>query len=45
MENLQIKKNYFEFFNGKSNVSKKEDNPKILLISRNNNKPRKINNK
>ena len=46
MENLQIKKkNSFEFFNGKSNVSKKEDDAKILLMSRNNNKSRNINNK
>lgn len=46
MENAQIKKkNSFEFFNGKSNISKKEDDAKLLLMSRNNNKLRNINNK
>ena len=47
MENLQIKKkNSFEFFNGKSNVSKTEDDTKLLLMTKNNNnKPRNSINK
>ena len=45
MENMQIKKNNsFEFFNGKSNLSKKEDDSKLILMTKNNNKPRIINN-
>lgn len=46
MENMQIKKNNsFEFFNGKSNITKKEDDTKLLLLTKNNNKSRNINNK
>lgn len=46
MENAQIKKkNAFEFFNGKSNTIKKEDDSKFILMSKNNNKSRNINNK
>ena len=44
MENMQIKKNNsFEFFNGKSNITKKEDDSKILLMTKINNKPKIIN--
>ena len=44
MENMQIKKNNsFEFFNGKSNITKKEDDSKILLLTKINNKPKNIN--
>ena len=44
MENFQIKKkNSFEFFNGKSNVSKPEDDTKLLLITKNNNNKSRIN--
>ena len=46
MENMQIKKNNsFEFFNGKSNLTKKEDDTKLILMTKSNNKPRIINNK
>ena len=44
MENMQIKKNNsFEFFNGKSNITKKEDDSKILLLTKINNKPKNLN--
>lgn len=44
MENMQLKKNNsFEFFNGKSNITKKEDDSKILLLTKINNKPKNIN--
>ena len=44
MENMQIKKNNsFEYFNGKSNITKKEDDSKILLLTKINNKPKNIN--
>lgn len=46
MENMQIKKNNsFEFFNGKSTINKKEDDTKLSLMIKNNNKSRNINNK
>ena len=39
-DNMQIKKNNsFEFFNGKSNIPKKEDDTNILLLTKFNNKP------
>ena len=43
MENTQIKKkNNFECINGKSNISKAEDNNKFLLITKNGNNKTKI---
>ena len=46
MENIQIKKkNSFIFVNGKTKLSKPEDDTKLLLMTKNNNKPRNINNK
>ena len=43
MENTQIKKkNNFECINGKSNISKAEDNNKFLLITKNGNNKNKI---
>ena len=46
MQNMEIKKkNGFIFINGKTKVSKPEDDTKLLKMTKNNNKPRNINNK
>ena len=46
MENTQIKKkNGFIFINGKTKVSKPEDDSKLLQMTKNNNKSRNTNNK
>ena len=46
MENMQIKKkNGFIFINGKTKVSKPEDDTKFLQMTKNNSKSRNLNNK
>ena len=46
MENMQIKKkNGFIFINGKTKISKPEDDTKFLQMTKNNSKSRNLNNK